>query len=160
MAAGSKTRAGAALVGLAAAVLSSGCASRTDATGGHASTVTPVLGASTLPTKVRSESPSAMSSKSPAVAVRAVPPCRMQGSGFELSLVTGFRGAGDPVGAAQWFVRLGGVARFGTASSVWVLADAGQVGRGEATLVDGTVSLDAVRMPNGTWAIESGWRCV
>src|ERR1700712_3086643 len=143
MTAGSKTRAGTVPVGLAVAVLLSGCASRTDATGGRAtSSVTPVAArASTLPTTVRLES---SPSKSPEPAVRSAPPCRGQGSGFSLSVAAGFRGAPDPVGAARWFVRHGGVEGFGTPSSVWVLADPGRVSRGEATVFDGTVSLHAV----------------
>ncbi len=161
MTGGSNTVAGAVLVGLAAAVLVSGCASRTDPAGGRVSSVTPVAARVSTPlTKVRSGAPPAGSSNSPKAAVRAVAPCRTHGSAFELSLVAGFRGAGDPVGAAKWFVRHGGVAGFGHPSSVWVLADPGQVRRGEATLVDGSVSLHAVRMPNRTWAIDSGARCM
>lgn len=147
-----KARAAAVLAGLVASVLVSGCASRTDTAGRHVSSVTVVARVSTAPTKGRAGSSTA--------AVPAVPPCRTQGSAFELSLVGGFRGAPDPVGAAQWFVRRGGVAGFGSSSSVWVLADPVQARRGEATLVDGTVSLHAVRMPNGTWAIDSGAHCV
>ncbi len=160
---GSTPWAGAVLVGLAAAVLLSGCTSTPDATGGRASSVTPVAtGVSPSSTTVRPKSPSAgSSSAAPESAVGTVPPpCRTQGSAFELSVVAGFRGAPDPVGAAQSFVLQGGVAGFGSPSSVWALADPGQVGRGEATLIDGTVSLHAVRLPNGTWAIDSGARCV
>ncbi len=157
MKARSNTTAGAVIVGLVAAALLSGCASRTDTVGGRASSAAPrTVGASTAPTRVRFKTPRAGSSTATHAAVRAVPQCRTHGSAFELSPVAGFRGAGNPVGAARWFVRHGGVAGYGHPSSVWVLADPAQVGRGEATLVNGSVSLHAVRMPNRTCAIDSG----
>ena len=142
-----------ALTGLAAAVLLSGCASDHRSIVAPASVI-PATRATPLPTTLRLASKPAVS-----VMSTAPPTCRTRGSGFELSLVEGFRGAPDPVGAARWFVRRGGAAGFGTSSSVWVLTDPGNVKRGEATLVDGSVSLHALRLPNGTWAIDSGARC-
>lgn len=86
--------------------------------------------------------------------------CRSRGAGFELSLVAGFTGAADPIAAARSFVRRGGVAGFGTPTSVWVIADPSRIADGDATLIDGRASLHAVRMPNRTWAIDEGRRCV
>ena len=76
-----------------------------------------------------------------------------------LELVPSVRRASGPIEAAQWFVRHGGIAGFGTPASVWQVADPEQVRHGEATLVDGTASLHAVRLPNGSWAVDEGRRC-
>ena len=148
MVTGADRPAGCALVALAAAVLLSACATRVNRVAPRAPTVTYTshTSAATMPT----------SSKA---GPGTVPPCRGAGSGFSLSLADGFRGSADPVAAARWFARHGAVAGYGNPSSVWVVADPWSFRRGAATLVNGTVSLHAVLLPNRTWAVDSGTRC-
>lgn len=139
------------VLGFAGVALLGGCATR--------------AAPSTAPSTSRSVGPSTSSSaigraaRAVARATAPAPVCRGQGAGFELSLAAGFRGAASPVRAASWFERRGDVPGFGSAASRWVVSDPSADGTGEATLTDGRVSLHAVRLPDRTWAIDSGRRC-
>jgi hypothetical protein len=82
-------------------------------------------------------------------------------SGFEFSIAGGASGSADPAAAARWFVRHSEVSGFGTPASVWRVTE---VGHDAATVVDlarvdGTVLLEAIRLTDGTWVIDSGRRC-
>lgn len=77
-------------------------------------------------------------------------------SGFALSLASGEPGWDSPVQAAQQFSRQGDPAGYGTSSTVWT---AGTPNRSGVTLTAAQLSLHAVRLPNGRWAIDSGQRC-
>jgi hypothetical protein len=76
-------------------------------------------------------------------------------TGFMLSLAKG-SGWASPVQAAQHFTRQTEPTGYGTPSTVWV---AGPVDASGVTLLAADVSLHAVRLPNGRWAIDSGQRC-
>jgi hypothetical protein len=91
------------------------------------------------------------------VATAAV--CRGRGAGFALSLAISSGGAPNPIAAARRFVRHGGVTGFGTVRSVWRVASTPPVTRDEATVLDGRVSLHAVRLRDRTWAVDEGSRC-
>jgi len=78
------------------------------------------------------------------------------GSGFALSLASGYHGWDSPVQAAQQFSRQADPAGYGTPSTVWT---AGAPDRSGVTLTAPQLSLHAVRLPNGRWAIDSGQRC-
>ena len=54
----------------------------------------------------------------------------------------------------------GGAPGFGTVASAWVVADPSQLVNRDATLIDGRVSLHAVRLSDRTWAVDEGNRCV
>lgn len=137
------------LVGLtlAAAAVSAGCAS--EPIGPQRA---PLVGG-TLPSK-----PTSTSTTTPA-SLNPLSTCNSPGKAFELSLVAGLIGAPGPIAAAQYFVLHGGVPGYGTPQSKWRVADSGTVGRHEATLVAGSVSLHALQLPNKTWAVDSGQRC-
>ena len=146
MSAGPRTSAVAALLGLGAVVLVAGCASRTEVAGGRTSSPSPSV---SVPASVPVSVP----------VTRRTTACQGRGSGFALSLAGGFKGAPDPVGAARSFVRNRTVPGFGTVVSVWVPATPGHRAHDAVTLTDGRVSLRAVRLPDRTWAIDSGSRC-
>lgn|GEM_PF-4971745 len=78
------------------------------------------------------------------------------GSGFALSLADGYAGWATPVQAAQQFSRHGDPAGYGTVSTVWT---AGAASTSGVSLTAGSLTLHAVRLPNGRWAIDSGQRC-
>jgi hypothetical protein len=78
------------------------------------------------------------------------------GSGFALSLVSGYHGWASPVQAAQQFSHQSDPAGYGTPSTVWT---AGAADRSGVTLTATGLTLHAVRLPNGRWAIDSGQRC-
>ena len=78
------------------------------------------------------------------------------GSGFALSLASGYAGWATPVQAAQQFSRQSNPAGYGTPSTVWTAGTADTSG---VNLTAGHLTLHAVRLPNGHWAIDSGQRC-
>jgi hypothetical protein len=78
------------------------------------------------------------------------------GSGFALSLASGYTGWATPVQAAQQFSRQSNPAGYGTPSTVWTAGTADAAG---VSLTAGHLTLHAVRLPNGRWAIDSGQRC-
>lgn len=161
--AASRGHSGVLLAVLVGAMMLGGCASGNNApdplSGGTSSTEIQIAAMGTTP-QPRSSANAHSTSYSTESTVDALPQCRGDTSAFELSLVAGLKGAADPVAAARWFVRHGGVRGFGTASTVWKLADPGLAASGGAEVVAGTVSLHAVQFADGTWAIDSGERCV
>jgi hypothetical protein len=78
------------------------------------------------------------------------------GSGFALSLASGYAGWATPVQAAQQFSRQGNPAGYGTPSTVWT---AGAPTTSGVSLTAAHLTLHATRLPNGRWAIDSGQRC-
>jgi len=76
------------------------------------------------------------------------------GSAFALSLVSDRGGQPNPVAAAAWFARHGGVA--GVPDRGW--REAGRHGRG-ATVRSGPVTLHVVQGPDRTWQVDSGSWC-
>ncbi|MBV9822612.1 MAG: hypothetical protein JO144_10265 [Actinobacteria bacterium] len=77
-------------------------------------------------------------------------------SGFALSLASGYSGWATPVLAAQQFSRQADPPGFGTPTTIWT---AGAATASGVRLTAGHLSLHAVRLPNGRWAIDSGQRC-
>lgn len=141
-------------VGLMAAVVLTGCASRSStAAGAHGnnSVVSRPTSASLTPRSTMAPSTAATPTHSGAPTASE---CSGRGSGFDLVLVASSNGAPDPVAAAQAFVLRGGMPGYGTPSSVWQLTDPGRPPVREATVVDGNVSLRAVQFRDGTWAID------
>jgi hypothetical protein len=98
--------------------------------------------------------PSAVSRPNPSVPA-SQPSCN-NGSGFALSLVSDYHGWDSPVQAAQQFSRQANPAGYGTPSTVWTPSAPDSSG---VTLTAANLSLHAVRLPNGRWAIDSGQRC-
>ena len=87
------------------------------------------------------------------------PTCRPNGAAFALSLPQGLVGAPTPIKAAENFVRRGEVAGIEVdPHSGWRVRHSDADGGG-VWLVSGTVYLHAARLPNATWAIDSGERC-
>jgi hypothetical protein len=85
---------------------------------------------------------------------QAASPCAA-GSGFGLSLAAGARGRPTPVAAAIWFARHGG----GLANlpgSGW--RDVSRTGGG-ATVTSGSFTLHVIPAADGTWLVDSGYRC-
>lgn len=78
------------------------------------------------------------------------------GSGFALSLASGYAGWATPAQAAQQFSRHGNPAGYGTVRTVWT---AGATDTSGVSLTAGHLTLHAVRLLNGRWAIDSGQRC-
>ena len=92
----------------------------------------------------------------PTAAGPATQPGCAAGSGFALSLASGYHGWDSPGQAAQQFSRQADPAGYGTPSTVWT---AGAPDRSGVTLTAPQLSLHAIRLPNGRWAIDSGQRC-
>jgi hypothetical protein len=78
------------------------------------------------------------------------------GSGFALSLASGYPGWATPVQAAQQFSRQPDPGGYGTPSTVWT---AGTPTASGVSVTAEHLTLHAVRLPNGHWAIDSGQRC-
>ncbi len=78
------------------------------------------------------------------------------GSGFALSLASGYAGWATPVEAAQQFSRQSNPAGYGTPDTVWTAGPTDTFG---VSLTAGHLTVHAIRLPNGHWAIDSGQRC-
>lgn len=93
--------------------------------------------------------------------VSAAPPLTCPGAttGFSLSMSSDMVGQQTPVEAAQWYVlqdwRPPGFDA--PADAVWTVSGSGASG---VTVTTGALSLHALQLPDGTWAIDSGQRCV
>ena len=83
----------------------------------------------------------------------AAQPCA-KGSGFELSLASDRGGQPGPVAAALWFARHGGVADV-PAHSWRVTSRSAHA----AVVTSGSLVLHAQQGSDGTWQIDSGYRC-
>jgi hypothetical protein len=76
------------------------------------------------------------------------------GGGFALSLVSNRGGQATPTAAATWFATRGGVPNIPVHGWRLVASDTA-----EATLRSGSVTLHALKGPDGTWQVDSGNRC-
>jgi hypothetical protein len=85
--------------------------------------------------------------------------CRGVGEAFALSLDAAYRGALDPITAAQRFAKSATTPWPLSPESVWILANPSLVSTGQATLISHDAEVHALRLANGTWAIDSGERC-
>ena len=81
-----------------------------------------------------------------------------QRSSFIIALVSDYHGWASPVEAARQFSRQGGnPSGYGTPTTAWT---AGAVDESGVSVTAPGLTLHAVRLPNGRWAIDSGQRCV
>lgn len=87
----------------------------------------------------------------------ATPTCPGQASAFMATPVPGLPGQPTPLAAARHFVRHGGVSGYGTPATRWHLG--ARTGSSGASIIGGSVTLHAFRLPDKTWFIDSGQRC-